>query len=191
MYNLIDEVIAEYLECSVDDYIHYVEKVCNENEREYFIETILDWIIFSKDMKNAKKMKEIFCSYNNHQYIAQKLKDMKKDYLKINLNGKEVCINTLEYLGDEVVDGNTLETFGNEDFVFFFSTDEYYENRITNNGDGDIKWKTKETELVWLEFYLDIEFGDNFDFIENRLTINNAEAITKICNQKYYNVVEL
>ena len=70
MYNILDEYIAEYiaeyLECSVDDYIHYVEKVCNENEREYFIKTILDWIIFSKDMKKAEKMKEIFCSYNNH-----------------------------------------------------------------------------------------------------------------------------
>ena len=116
---------------------------------------------------------------------------MKKDYLKINLNGKEVCINTLEYLGDEVVDGNTLEVFGNEDFVFFFSTDEYYENRVTNNGDGDIEWQIRTTELAWLEFYIDVEFGDNFDFIENRLTTQYAEQITKICNQKYYNVVEL
>ena len=193
MFRIIDEEIASYLECSVDDYIHYVEKVCNENEREYFIETILDWIIFSKDMKKAKKMKEIFCSYNNHQYIAQKLKDMKKDYLKINLNGKEVCINTLEYLGDEVVDGNTLEVFGNKDFVFFFETEEYIDTQCSNNGDGDIEWKTITAELAWLEFYLDIENGDNSNIIENRLRLSTEleEAITKICNQKYYNVVEL
>lgn len=116
---------------------------------------------------------------------------MKKDYLKIKLNGKEVCINTLEYLGDEVVDGNTLEVFGNEDFVFFLSTDEYFENNVTNYGDGDIEWRTKEAVLKELEFYLDIENGDNADIVENRLTTNNAESITKICNQKYYNVVEL
>ena len=116
---------------------------------------------------------------------------MKKDYLKINLNGKEVCINTLEYLGDENVDGVTLEVFGNKDFVFFFSTDEYYENRVTNNGDGDIEWKTRTAELAWLEFYLDIEIGDNADIVENRLTTQYAEQITKICNQKYYNVIEL
>lgn len=116
---------------------------------------------------------------------------MKKDYLKINLNGKEVCINTLEYLGDEVVDGNTLYAFGNYDFVFFFSTEEYFENHVNNNGDGDIEWKTRVIELSSLEFYLDIENGDNADIVENRLTTNNAEAITKICNQKYYNVVEL
>ena len=116
---------------------------------------------------------------------------MKKDYLKINLNGKEVCINTLEYLGDENVDGVTLEVFGNEDFVLFFSTDEYYENRVTNNGDGDIEWKTRTAELACLEFYLDIEKGDNADIVENRLTTQYAEQITNICNQKYYNVVEL
>jgi len=118
---------------------------------------------------------------------------MKKQFMKININGKEVCINTLEYLGDEVVDGNTLETFGNNDFVFFFETEEYYENRITNNGDGDIEWKTRTTELAWLEFYLDIENGDNSDICENRLRLTTEleEQITKICNQKYYNVVEL
>ena len=118
---------------------------------------------------------------------------MKKDYLKINLNGKEVCINTLEYLGDENVDGVTLFAFGNKDFVFFFSTDEYYENRVTNNGDGDIEWRTKETILNELEFVIDVENGDNPDIIENRLRLSTEleEAITKICNQKYYNVVEL
>ena len=123
--------------------------------------------------------------------MHKKLKDMKKDYLKINLNGKEVCINTLEYLGDENVDGVTLEVFGNKDFVFFFSTDEYYDNHVTNNGDGDIEWKTRTAELAWLEFYLDIEKGDNADIVENRLTTQYAEQITNICNQKYYNVVEL
>ena len=116
---------------------------------------------------------------------------MKKDYLKINLNGKEVCINTLEYLGDEVIDGNTLEVFGNEDFVFFFETEEYIDTQCTNNGNGDIEWRTKEAVLKELEFYLDIENGDNADIIENRLTTHYAEQITKICNQKYYNVVEL
>ena len=66
MYNLIDEVIAEYLECSVEDYIHYVEKVCNEKEREYFIDYICAWLFFKENEKEAKKMKEIFFSYNNH-----------------------------------------------------------------------------------------------------------------------------
>lgn len=116
---------------------------------------------------------------------------MKKDYLKINLNGKEVCINTLDYLGDEVVDGNTLEVFGNDDFVFFFECEEFIDNHVTNNGDGDIEWQTRTTELACLEFYIDVEFGDNFDFIENRLTTQYAEQITKVCNQKHYNVVEL
>ena len=116
---------------------------------------------------------------------------MKKDYLKINLNGKEVCINTLEYLGDEVVDGNTLEVFGNEDFVFFFSTDEIYDTHTSNNGDGDFNWRTKETVLKELEFMLDIENGDNADIVEDRLTTQYAEQITKVCNQKHYNVVEL
>ena len=118
---------------------------------------------------------------------------MKKDYLKINLNGKEVCINTLEYLGDENVDGVTLEVFGNEDFVFFFETEEYIDTQCSNNGDGDIEWKTRTAELAWLEFYLDIENGDSAYIVENRLRLSTEleEAITKICNQKYYNVVEL
>ena len=117
---------------------------------------------------------------------------MKKDYLKINLNGKEVCINTLDYLGDEVVDGNTLEVFVNEDFVFFFETEEYIDTQCTNNGDGDVFWQTNTTELKELEFYLDIElYGDNANIVENRLTTQYAEQITKICNQKYYNVTEL
>ena len=118
---------------------------------------------------------------------------MKKDYLKINLNGKEVCINTLEYLGDEVVNGNTLETFGNNDFVFFFETEEYINTQCSNNGDGDIFWHINTTELAWLEFYLDIENGDNVDICENRLRLTTEleESITKICNQKYYKVVEI
>lgn len=118
---------------------------------------------------------------------------MKKQFMKININGKEVCINTLEYLGDEVVDGNTLEVFGNNDFAFFFETEVYFEEHVTNNGDGDIEWRTITTELAWLEFYLDIEKGDNADITENRFKLSPKveEQITNICNQKYYNVFEL
>jgi len=66
MYNLIDEGIAEYLECSVEDYIHYVEKVCNENEREMFLDAICAWLFFAENEEEAKKMKNFFCRYNNN-----------------------------------------------------------------------------------------------------------------------------
>ena len=118
---------------------------------------------------------------------------MKKQFMKININGKDVCINTLDYLSDVYVDGNILETFGNDDFIFFFETEEYFEKHVTNNGDGDINWKTITTELACLEFYLDIEQGDNSDIAENRLRLSAEleEQITQVCNQKYYNVVEI
>ena len=116
---------------------------------------------------------------------------MKKQFMKININGKDVCINTLDYLSDVYVDGNILETFGNDDFIFFFETEEFIDNHVTNNGDGDTEWITRTTELAWLEFYLDIEQGDNSDIVENRLTTQYAKQITNICNQKYYNVVEI
>lgn len=118
---------------------------------------------------------------------------MKKQFMKININGKDVCINTLYYLGDLYVDGNILETFGNDDFIFFFETEEFIEEHVTNNGDGDIEWKTRTTELAWLEFYLDIEQGDNYDIVENRLRLSTEleEEITQVFNQKYYNVVEI
>ena len=118
---------------------------------------------------------------------------MKKQFMKININGKDVCINTLDYLGDEVVDGNFLQLYGNDDFIFFFETEEFIDNHVTNNGDGDTEWKTRTTELACLEFYLDIEQGDNSDIVENRLRLYTEleEQITQVCNQKYYNVVEL
>ena len=118
---------------------------------------------------------------------------MKKQFMKININGKDVCINTLDYLGDEYVDGNILETFGNDDFIFFFETEEFIDNHVTNNGDGDIEWQTKETNLAWLEFYLDIEQGDNENVLNNRLRLSTEleEEITQVFNQKYYNVVEI
>ena len=118
---------------------------------------------------------------------------MKKRFMKININGKDVCINTLDYLGDEVVDGNLLELYGNDKFIFFFETEEFIDNHVNNIGDGDIEWKTRTTELACLEFYLDIEQGDNSNIVENRLTLNGAESyfITQVCNQKYYNVVEI
>ena len=118
---------------------------------------------------------------------------MKKRFMKIKLNGKKVCINTLFYLGDEYVDGNLLQLYGNDNFIFFFETEEFIDNHVTNNGDGDTEWITRTTELACLEFYLDIEQGDNSNITENRLRLSTEveEQITQVCNQKYYNVVEI
>ena len=114
-----------------------------------------------------------------------------KTMYKTIINGKDVCVNTLDYLGDEVVDGNLLQLYGNDNFIFFFETEEFIDNHVTNYGNGDVNWKTRTTELTCLEFFLDIEQGDNSNIVENRLTTQYAKQITNICNQKYYNVVEI
>lgn len=115
---------------------------------------------------------------------------MKKEILKTQINGIELFVNELENSGWENVNGDTYEVFIDNNFAFYFTTIESFEKHVTNNGDGDVEFTTKVTELDELAFYV---FADESPCIENMKTLDykTSETITKICNQKYYNVVEL
>ena len=115
---------------------------------------------------------------------------MNKEFLKININGKEVFVNQLENSGWEYVNGDTYEVFIDDNFAFYFKTIEYYDTHTTNNGDGDISWRTKEVVLDELAFYV---LADEQPYPENMkvLDYDTHLAITRICNQKYYNVEEI
>ena len=112
-----------------------------------------------------------------------------KTFYKTILNGKELNANELVHDGDYVVYTHTFEVYQNDDFAFFFSTDEFFEEHENEQG----KWKTMETFLRELEFYIDIENGDNADFPENRLqpTKEQAEMILKVCQEKFYKIEEI
>lgn len=115
---------------------------------------------------------------------------MNKQFLKININGKDVCVNTLTHNGWEIVNGETYETFINNDFAFYFTTQEYYEIHTTNNGDGDIAWTTKDVVLDELAFYV---YADEDATLDNMKILDYPTSleVTKVCNQMYYNVEEL
>lgn len=112
-----------------------------------------------------------------------------KTFYKTILNGKELNANELVHDGDCVVYTHTFEVYQNDDFAFFFSTDEFFEEHESEQG----KWRTMETSLRELEFYIDIENGDNADFPENRLqpTKEQAEMILKVCQEKFYKIEEI
>ena len=79
--------------------------------------------------------------------------------------------------------------FENIDNNFFFFFYEFFEEHESEQG----KWRTMETFLRELDFYIDIENGDNADFPENRLqpTKEQAEMILKVCQQKFYKIEEI
>ena len=129
------------------------------------------------------EIRYIFVKQNNQ--IINKM----KTFYKTILNGKELNANELVHDGDCVVYTHTFEVYQNDDFAFFFSTDEFFEEHESEQG----KWRTMETFLRELEFYIDIENGDNADFPENRLqpTKVQAEMILKICQEKFYKIEEI
>lgn len=108
---------------------------------------------------------------------------------KTILNGKELNANSLEYDGDWIVDGYSYECYVYNDFHFYFDTTLDLEEHENEQG----KWKTMETLLTELCFYLDTEHGDNADIIENRLqpTKEQSEMILKVCQEKFYKIEEI
>ena len=112
-----------------------------------------------------------------------------KTMYKTIINGKELNANKLLYDGDYSIDGYFLECYQDYDFAFFFSTDIQIEEHENEQG----KWKTRETFLDKLEFYLDIEKGDNYDILEYRLqpSKEQSEMILKVCQEKFYKIEEI
>ena len=118
---------------------------------------------------------------------------MNRTFFKTNINRKKLIANELMYNGDEISNGVHYETYIFDDFIFYFETDEIFTNHISNNGNGDFEWKTRETTLTELSFMLDIEMSDNPDHVENRLYLDaeTSSIILKICQEKFYKIEEI
>lgn len=118
---------------------------------------------------------------------------MKKETLKLMINRKEIFINKMEWLGDEKIGDTYYEVFSIDNIVFYFTIDEYIEERVTNYGDGDIPYKVRITELDELDFYIDTDICDNPIYHDSRLYLSKelSNKITDIANYIYYNVEEI
>lgn len=112
-----------------------------------------------------------------------------KTMYKTIINGKELNANELHHNGDWYVDGYFLECYIYKDIEFFFSIDIQIEEHENEYG----KWRTRETFLDKLEFYLDLDKGSDPNIIENRLqpTKEQAEMILKVCQEKFYKIEEI
>lgn len=98
------------------------------------------------------------------------------------LNIQDITNNDIVYLPNEF----PLVEYVLDVFAFRFDFEEEYNDHITNNGDDDIEWTTKDSYLTGLNHVVNLDTDEII-----KLSESDKNIILEIAQQKYYQSEEV